>query len=783
MDQTLRKTAGTRRRVRLSVLLCLALVLGAMPGAAWAGGVSGSGGMAVAGAPAVADGAAPEATLPVASLSAGSVGWKAVSAGSSHSLAIKNDGSLWAWGSNGYGQLGIGIRGSGTSTNTPVQVGVAADNWKAVSAGVDRSFAIKGDGSLWAWGDNNGSALGIGMIVPDDMYMDAGANSTSTPVRVGEAADRWQAVSTGQYHSLGIKEDGSLWAWGSNIYEQLGIGSTEDMVRRTPVQVGGAADKWQAVTTRDYHSLGVKDDGSLWAWGRNSSGQLGTGSTAGANTPVLTGSAADKWKAVSAGGRHSLGVKDDGTLWAWGSNSSGQLGNGESGSDDLEGPIVDKYAPIQVGVAADRWQAVSAGSEHSFAIKGDGSLWAWGSNGYGQLGDGTGGDGTRSNDKNVPILTGSAADKWKAVSAGGRHSLGVKDDGSLWAWGNNAQGQLGDGTGGDGTRSNDKSVPILVDGSGPGDPTTRITRVFGADRFATAIEVSKRNFEGSEAVIIATGMNYADALSASALAGSEKAPLLLTRPDALSPGVLAEIERLGAERAYIMGSPAAVSNAVESALTGAKLQVERIAGTDRYGTSAAIADKVAELEGPSFAKKAFLARGDNFADGLAVSPLAYRNKMPVILTRPAELPSPAANAVLGLGITDVAILGSTAAVASDVELAVRNLGTSPTVRRVAGATRYETAQKIAEHAFTNSLATKGFIGVATGTNFPDALAGGAATGERGGILVLTASDALSANWVTYLPDTYGSTKPNIQIYGGENVVSGNVMGKLEDLLL
>ncbi|MCL2503262.1 MAG: cell wall-binding repeat-containing protein [Coriobacteriia bacterium] len=189
------------------------------------------------------------------------------------------------------------------------------------------------------------------------------------------------------------------------------------------------------------------------------------------------------------------------------------------------------------------------------------------------------------------------------------------------------------------------------------------------------------------------------------------------------------------------------------------------------------------MGGTGFSKKAFLACGDNFADGLAASPLAYRNKVLVILTRPASLPWDAADAIEFLEIDDVTILGSTAAVSAAVEAEVRALDTHPTVRRVAGADRYATAQRIAEHALDDPLATKGFIGVATGLNFPDALAGGIATGERGGIIILTAPDALSGNWVNYLPGAYGSTKPDIQLYGGSNVLSDNVMNKLEELLL
>ncbi|MCL2502998.1 MAG: cell wall-binding repeat-containing protein [Coriobacteriia bacterium] len=1022
--------------------------------------------------------------------------WEAISAGHSHSLALKEDGSLWAWGFNPWGQLGDGTGGSGTNANdknVPVRIGADYD-WTAVSAGDNHSCAIKDDGSLWAWGYNEFGRLGNGTTV-----------NTSTPVLIGVATDAWQDVSAGGRHSLAIKDDGTLWAWGYNFYGQLGNSANGATANRNiPTKAGTAAD-WKAVVAGEDHSLGIKGDGSLWAWGYNNSGQLGGGSTGSVynkNAPTQIGSGAD-WEAITARRYHSFGTKRDGSLWAWGNNEYGQLGIGTSGSG------AGKDVPTQVETDIG-WRAISAGSSHTLATKSDGSLWAWGSNEYGKLGnettvststpilisgpppdetppaticdieasyvgmatitltatDETGGSGVAAlyykvddggietvmptgalpayvvtatvtvvgdgihtlefwavdNAENeefphtevkftvtalpdtTPPVSGSDAalgyasapavitltatdetggsgvaalyykvddgdvetvtptgaapaydvtttitvseegthtlefwavdneeneeephniavfrvgllpDKTPPSSAcdaeasyvgtatititatdegpGNEESSGVREvtyilndeepvvtlgdeavvaasrEGTytleFWAVDNeeneeephntvtfaitledpddpepedmpitatvkDKHAETVHGAGFDSTSTGCEDMchtdPVITgctdagchriaeapdlepghtdddapeshgyirpetygcDGchriKGDGSGGT-ITRISGADRYATAIEVSKRNFTSANAVIIATGANYADALSASALAGSLSAPLLLTRTESLSTGVLGEINRLGAKQAYIMGSSAAVSNAVEGLLGEAGINVERIAGADRYATSTAIADKVAELEGTSFAKKAFLARGDNFADGLAASPLAYRNKMPVVLTRPAELPAPAGSAIQALGIMDVTILGSVAAVSASVEAEVGALGTDLTVRRVAGTDRYATAEAIARHAFDNSLATKNFIGVATGLNFPDALAGGAATGERGGILVLTTPDALSQNWEGYLSGAYGGIKPDIQIYGGDNVVSESVMNKLRAMLI
>jgi len=668
--------------------------------------------------------------------------WRTVSAGGTHSLAIRSDGTLWAWGDNSDGQLG---NGTYTDRNVPTRIGADTD-WRIVSAGGYHCLALKEDGSLWAWGYNGEGALGIGSF-----------QGRNAPTRVG-SENNWKAISAGGGYSLAIKNDGSLWAWGWNEDGQLGIGSYAD--KNVPTKVGSAAD-WKTVSAGPlWHALALKNDGTLWAWGYNDFGQLGIGTDVSKNVPTKVGTATN-WKDISTGGFHSLATKDNGTLWAWGDNDLGQLGGGLVGS---------KSVPFQVGTATN-WKDISAGRFHSLAIRDDGSpgggsLWAWGDNEEGALGDST------YEDKNVPTKVGLMTG-WKVISAGGGHSLatngGDAGDSSLWAWGDNEYRQLGDGTG-----YRMRNAPTCIDDGA--------TRVYGPDRYATAIEVSKENFfpPTTPSVILATGTNYADALSASALAGSLKAPLLLTRPDALSPGVLAEIKRLDVNTVYIMGSAAAVSNAVESSLTGAGLTVERISGVDRYATSAAVAKKVASCEGAAFTKKAFLARGDNFADGLSASPIAYRNKIPVLLTPPTALSPHASSAITGTGITDVTIVGSEAAVSASVKVSVDAI--VATSRRIAGADRYETAQKVAEYAFANSLATTGFIGVATGLDFPDALAGGVGIGQRGGILILTAPDVLSPNWPGYLPGAYAGKHPSMQVYGGANVVSNNVQNVLKSMI-
>jgi uncharacterized protein YjdB/alpha-tubulin suppressor-like RCC1 family protein len=283
-----------------------------------------------------------------------------VAGGRDYSLAVKADGSLWAWGNNEYGRLG-----DGTVTDRfagPVRVGEDTD-WASVSAGGYHSLAVKADGSLWGWGGNWQGQVGDG----------TGAERPAGPVRVGEDSD-WAGASAGLYHSAAVKTDGSLSAWGWNIYGQLGIGDATVRLY-APAQIGADSD-WVAVSAGEYHTLALKEDGGLWAWGYNDFGQLGDDTSDNKNAPVKVGS---NTVAAQTGFYHSVALDVDGRLWAWGSNSDCQLGDGTS---------TDRRVPVRVGADTD-WAAVSVGDSHAVALRSDGSLWGWGGNCGGQVGDGS----------------------------------------------------------------------------------------------------------------------------------------------------------------------------------------------------------------------------------------------------------------------------------------------------------------------------------------------------------------------------------------------------------
>jgi alpha-tubulin suppressor-like RCC1 family protein len=227
---------------------------------------------------------------------------------------------------------------------------------------------------------------------------------------------------------MAIRENGTLWAWGSNSDGQLGDGTATtvdswnrvtDNDRHSPVLI---LDDVIAVSAGDSHSMAIRRDRSLWAWGENSSGQIGDSTTTSRHSPVRI---MDDVVAISAGVHHSMAIKGDGTLWVWGENRRGELGDGTTTAH---------YSPVQI---LDDVIAISAGNHHSVAIRTDGSLWAWGENFEGQIGNGT----TTRQLSPIKIM-----DNVIAISASGSHTMAIKADSSLWAWGENLEGQIGDGT-------------------------------------------------------------------------------------------------------------------------------------------------------------------------------------------------------------------------------------------------------------------------------------------------------------------------------------------------
>jgi len=333
--------------------------------------------------------------------------WTSISVGLDHTLALKRNGTLWAWGINFDWQLGDGTR---TTRTTPTQIGTDSD-WKKVSAGYSYSFALKNNGTLWGWGTGS---LGEGTT-----------DGSSSPIQIGDET-KWELIEVGDNHTLAIKNDGTLWSWGRNNSNKLGY-TTYFNYNDTPKQVGSSTN-WKDIAVNYNESFALKTDGTLWAWGNNNSGQLGDGTTTNRLTPTQIGADTD-WQTISAGESRIFAIKNNGTLWASGKNKNGELGNGTT---------TDYLTMTQIGHLAN-WKAITAGSYHTLALKRDGSLWTWGNNYTGQLGDGT------VTSSNVPIQTKSYPSHYQHFTAGGNHNIAIQNDGSLWAWGDNYTGQLGNG--------------------------------------------------------------------------------------------------------------------------------------------------------------------------------------------------------------------------------------------------------------------------------------------------------------------------------------------------
>jgi alpha-tubulin suppressor-like RCC1 family protein/serine/threonine protein kinase len=339
----------------------------------------------------------------------GLAGVATMAGGWGHSLAVENDGSVWAWGLDDGGQLGDTGRANRLA---PVQAGgFTLAGVSAVAAGSAHSLALKkSDGALWAWGANHYGQLGDGTTF-----------DRRTPIQV-PGLSGIVAIASGSWHGLALKSDGSVWAWGKNNAGQLGDGTTTDHSAPAPVRgLSGVV----AVSGGEAHSLALRDDGSVWAWGMNTSGQLGDGTKTDRRTPVRVGGLSDV-AAVAAGVHHSVALKHDGSVWAWGENSYGELGDGTT---------TDRLTPVPVS-GLSNVVSIAAGAQHSYALKRDGTVWAWGQNDYGALGDGTWTQ--HLTPVSVRNLSGVVA-----IAAGGQHGLALKNDGSLWTWGWNDYGQLG----------------------------------------------------------------------------------------------------------------------------------------------------------------------------------------------------------------------------------------------------------------------------------------------------------------------------------------------------
>lgn len=408
--------------------------------------------------------------------------WSSVSDGSSTSMGIKSNGTLWGWGTESYGELGDGIVNSVYSS--PVQIGTLT-NWSKVSTAAGTNYFINTTGAIYAAGRNQSGQLGDGTTV-----------DKSSPVQIGTLTT-WSKVSGGTYFAASIKTDGTLWMWGVNTYGQLGDGTTID--KSSPIQVGTLSN-WSSVSCAGSNAVAIKTDGTLWAWGFNSDGQLGDGTTVTKSSPIQIGTLTT-WTKVGSAGDHSVALRSNGTIWSWGANGSGQLGLGDITNrssptqigtltnwtdlsvlanssiyarsylknnnnevwvcgDNTAGSGIAPYSvlgvaipspvpvPIQVGTLT-TWADIAAADVYAILKKTNGSLWSAGDNGFGQLGQG-------DVVANYTIRQVGTLTTWNKITATEGNAFAIKSDNTLWSWGANSSGQLGDGT------TVEKSSPVQI---------------------------------------------------------------------------------------------------------------------------------------------------------------------------------------------------------------------------------------------------------------------------------------------------------------------------------
>ena len=331
-----------------------------------------------------------------------------ISSGFDHIIGKRRDGTIWGWGLNTSGQVGDGTV---ISRSSPVQVGTSS--WVSVNAGYKNTFGITTSGvnglqNLYAWGNNVNGEFGLIDTASRSSPVQIGSGqqlqSISSPTQIGTSS--WSAISAGLSHSIAVRSDYKLYAWGDNSVRQTGY--------ITPATVLSTSNK----TNNDAQSYIRSTDNALIIWGANDVGQLGDNTVASKSNPVQLGlgfgnsqfAKIARAKVASAG--YTLGVKTDGTLWAWGSGANGVLGNSTT---------TNRSSPVQVGTLT-TWSDVAAGPSHALAIKTDGSLWGWGLNSVGQAG----------------------RISWAKISSGSSHTLALRSDGALYGWGSNTAGQVGD---------------------------------------------------------------------------------------------------------------------------------------------------------------------------------------------------------------------------------------------------------------------------------------------------------------------------------------------------
>jgi alpha-tubulin suppressor-like RCC1 family protein len=348
-----------------------------------------------------------------------------IAAGGVHSCALNASGTLRCWGTNDNGELGDG---NTTATTTPTSVIDLASNVVAVSTGDWHTCAILGTSGLQCWGDNMSGEIGDGTTCDD--WVPTGVVGLGSGVA---------GVSAGSVHTCAVTSEGSARCWGSNLYGQIGDGSGAD--QHLPVTVSGLTSGVQAVTASGHHSCALLTGGAVVCWGENTYGELGNGTTNDAPTPVNVSSLSTGASAVSAGNDDTCAMVSGG-VQCWGENDLGQVGNGVLSSS--------QPTPANVTGLAGPVISLAVGGSHACVIVSGGAVQCWGSNNFGQIGDGT------NTNRSAATSTMGLSSGVVEIAAGSGHSCARLSTGEVRCWGRNTEGQLGDGS------NTNSSVPVTV---------------------------------------------------------------------------------------------------------------------------------------------------------------------------------------------------------------------------------------------------------------------------------------------------------------------------------
>ena len=341
---------------------------------------------------------------------------------------------------------GLALVGNNTAANvsTPVTTFAGGTNWKQASAGDEHFAAIKTDGTLWTWGVNSNGRLGT--------------NDTtirSTPVTTFAGGNNWKQVVACRQHCAAIKTDGTLWTWGVNSNGQLGTNDTT--IRSTPVTTFAGGTNWKQVigSKQSSHMAAIKTDGTLWTWGQANVGQLGNGATTGSiSTPVTTFAGGNNWKQVSSGNQNTAAIKTDGTLWVWGNRTFGQLGNTNriavtttSGSMSASSNVITGISTSGLSLG-DPLRETNPNNSNingsTITNIGTGTVTLSSPNGATSY-TGTFTFTSSLSGISTPITTFAGGTNWKQVSVGEDYMAAIKTDGTLWTWGTSGYAQLGNG--------------------------------------------------------------------------------------------------------------------------------------------------------------------------------------------------------------------------------------------------------------------------------------------------------------------------------------------------